>query len=189
MGSPALFQCSDPNGRRLLAFGMAAINTGKVGVGPGKARELHFSNIDEMLADMDRLLAAERAGTLERLGNWTPGQIFDHLATWIDYAFDGYPPSLRPPWIVRFIVGFQKSKFIRGPMPRGVRIPGISGGTLATDVVPLDEGAAHLRRSAERLKREKPTQKNVLFGEMTHQEWTAMNLRHAELHMSFLRPA
>lgn len=167
---------------------MGSVNTAKIGTGPGKARELRFATLDDMLADMDQLVASERAGRLTCMGNWTPGQVFGHIATWIDFAFDGYPPDLRPPWIVRFIVRFQKARFIKGPMPRGVRIPGIAGGTLGTEPVSLDEGAARLRRAAERLKREKPTQKNVLFGELSHEEWTSMNLRHAELHMSFLRP-
>lgn len=166
---------------------MATVNTAKVRVAPGSARELHFADLDGVLAEMDRIAAAEREGRLTRHGNWSVGQVFNHLATWIDYSYDGFPPQLSPPWFVRFIVKLQKSKFMKGPMPRGVKIPGIENGTLATESVPFEEGVRHLRASLERLKREKPTQKSVLFGEMTHEEWIMGTLRHAELHMSFLR--
>lgn len=165
---------------------MATVNTAKIRVSPGSARELHFSGLDDVLAEMDRIAEAERQGRVKRLGNWTVGQVFGHLATWIDYSYDGFPPKLNPPWIIRFILKFQKNKFMKGPMPRGVKIPGIENGTFATEVVSLEDGVEHLRRSIERLKREKPTQKSVLFGEMTHQEWVTGTLRHAELHMSYL---
>lgn len=166
---------------------MGTVNTGKLKVSPDGLRDLHFANLDEVLADMERIAAAEREGHLKQIGNWSAGQVFNHLATWIDYSYDGFPPQLNPPWIVRMIVKLQKNKFMKGPMPRGVRIPGIENGTLATESVPLEEGVRHLRASVERLKREKPTQKSVLFGEMSHEEWILGTLRHAELHMSCLR--
>lgn len=166
---------------------MAIVNTGKLKVSPDGLRELRFSDLDEVIAEADRIAAAEREGRLKQIGNWSAGQIFHHLATWVDYSYDGFPPQLNPPWIVRFIVKFQKNKFMKGPMPRGVKIPGIENGTLATEAAPLEEGLRHLRASLERLKREKPTQKSVLFGEMSHEEWILGTLRHAELHMSCLR--
>lgn len=165
---------------------MGTVHTAKVRVSPGNARELHFANLDEVIAEMDRIASADREGRLRQLGNWSAGTIFGHLATWIDYSFEGFPPKLNPPWIIRFILKFQKSKFMKGPMPRGVKIPGIEGGTFATEAVPLEEGVRHLHSSLERLKREKPTQPSVLFGEMTHEEWIKGTLRHAELHMSYL---
>lgn len=165
---------------------MGTVNTAKVRVSTGNARELHFTDLGQVIAEMDRIASAEREGRLKQLGNWSAGTIFGHLATWIDYSFEGFPPKLNPPWIIRFILKFQRSKFLKGPMPRGVKIPGIEGGTLATEVVPLEEGVRHLRSSLERLQREKPTQPSVLFGEMTHEEWIMGTLRHAELHMSYL---
>jgi len=165
---------------------MSTVNTAKVRVAPGSARELHFASLDEVLDEMDRIAAAEREGRLKQLGNWNAGTNFSHLATWIDYSFEGFPPKLNPPWIIRFILKFQKNKFVKGPMPRGVKIPGIKNGTLATETVPLEEGVRHLRSSLQRLKREAPKQRSVLFGEMTHEEWIKETLRHAELHMSYL---
>jgi hypothetical protein len=73
-------------------------------------------------------------------------------------------------------------------MRPGVRIPGVAGGTLATDPVPLDERLGRFRRVLERLKAEAPTAPSPLFGPLTHEEPIAMNLRHAEVHLGFLIP-
>ncbi|MBN8596095.1 MAG: DUF1569 domain-containing protein [Planctomycetes bacterium] len=165
---------------------METVDTAKVRVAPGEARDLRFNTPDDALAEADRIEKAEREGRLKQIGNWSAGTVFDHLATWIDYSYDGFPPKLNPPWIIRFILKFQKNKFLNDRMPRGVKIPGIQGGTLATQAVAFEDGVRHFRTSMERLKRERPTQRSVLFGEMTHEEWIKGNLRHAELHMSYL---
>jgi hypothetical protein len=44
-------------------------------------RALHFDTLGDVLRDVDRIVAAERAGTLRRTGNWTVGQTLGHLAT------------------------------------------------------------------------------------------------------------
>ncbi|HEX8876805.1 MAG TPA: DUF1569 domain-containing protein [Phycisphaerales bacterium] len=158
-----------------------AVRTSKV-----QRRSLSFPTIPDALAEIDRIVAAEKSGTLRRLGNWSTGQSFHHVATWINFAFDGYPPSLRPPWIIKFLVGFQKNKFIRGPLPAGVKIPRVANGTLGTEETATDAGADELRRAFQRLQAGCPTHDNILFGKLTHDEWIQMNLRHAELHLSFL---
>jgi hypothetical protein len=73
-------------------------------------------------------------------------------------------------------------------MRAGVKIPRVPGGTLATEPLPLDEALARLRRVMERLKTEAPTAPNFIVGPLTHEEWIAINLRHAELHLGFLIP-
>ena len=150
-------------------------------------RPLSFASIPDALAEIDRIVAADKQGTLKRLGNWSAGRNFHHVATWINYAYDGYPPNLRPPWIIKFIIRtFMKNKFFKGPMPGGVKIPGVPNGTLGTEETSTDVGAAELRRAFERLQASCPTQENVLFGKLTHDEWIRMNLRHAELHLGGL---
>ena len=70
-------------------------------------------------------------------------------------------------------------------MQPGFRIPGIAGGTLATEPMPLDEAVARIRQVMERLGSEPPAAPNVVFGPLSHDDWIALNLRHAELHLSF----
>jgi hypothetical protein len=82
----------------------------------------------------------------------------------------------------------RKKKFLRGSMPVGVRIPGVENGTLGIDLLSTDEGAARYRAAMQRLAREAPTLPNVIFGPLTHDEWKQLHLRHAELHLGFMKP-
>lgn len=167
-------------GRVYNAAMSAQINTAKA-----PRRKLRFSSIDDILNETNQLVAAEQNGTLKTSGNWTLGQTINHLAVWIDYAFSG--PPMRPPWWVKIFINVfvGKKKFLYEPMRAGVKVPGIPGGALATEVVPTDQAVAHYRTALARLRNEAPQKPNILFGQMTHEEWIALNLRHAELHLSF----
>jgi hypothetical protein len=162
----------------------APINTGKV----TDRRKIAFRSPDELLADVDRIVAADRAGKLRRTGNWTSGQILGHLASWSSYPYDGYPPDLRPPWFIKAILRLRKNAFLRGQLPAGVHIPKIEGGTKGAEACALDEGHTRFRRAWDRLRAGPPTQPNIIFGPLTHEQWIGLNLRHAELHLSFLHP-
>jgi hypothetical protein len=152
-------------------------------------RVLTFASFAEVGADLDRLEAAERAGTLRHTGNWTPGQVFTHLAAFMAYPFDGYPPELaNPPWIIRFILKLSKGRYLYKRMPAGLKIPGIPAGTVGARDVPCAQGLAELRRHMQRLDQIAPSNPSPIFGPMTHEEWKSLNLRHCELHLGFLHP-
>jgi hypothetical protein len=158
------------------------IDTGKI---PTR-RKLRFASLDELMADVMRIADAERAGTLRRLGNWTPGQAFGHIAGWMDYAFDGYP--IRPPLPIKIMARLMKNRIITSGMRPGLKIPRTIAGTYCTDVLPLDEGLQRLQKACDRLRSAAPAQPNPMFGPLTHQQWIDLNLRHAELHLGFFLP-
>ena len=79
----------------------------------------------------------------------------------------------------------RKKRYLFEGMPRGVKIPKVEGGTLGTEPMSLDEGLSKYRAVIGRLRRESPSKPNVIFGPLTHEEWIALQLRHAELHLSF----
>jgi Protein of unknown function (DUF1569) len=160
----------------------ASVETGKVTT----RRKLKFDSIDQVLADVDRLIAVERDGRLRHVGNWTLGQTLGHLASWAEYSYSGIP--LQTPFFIKWILRSRKQKFIHEPMRAGVKIPGVSGGTLATEPVPLDEAQGRIHRALARLKSEAPTIVHPIFGPLSHDEWIAINLRHAELHLGFHVP-
>ena len=166
----------------IASAGSTVVDTGKI----AGRRVLHFNSIDQLLEEVDRLAAAERAGRLKRLGNWTLGQTFGHLATWTEYGYTGCP--INAPFFIRWILWFQKKKFLYGPMRAGVRIPRVEGGTLGTDPMSLDEGLRRLKNVLQRLKVEEPSAPSPIFGKMTHEESIALTLRHAELHLGFFVP-
>jgi hypothetical protein len=161
-----------------------AIDTGKV----TERRKLRFQSLDELSAEIDRIVKADAAGRLRTTGNWTAGQVFGHLASWINYGWDGYPfPT--PPWFVRFFLKFMRKKYLRDGMPAGVKIPNADHGTYGTEKLTTVEGAERLRMAVRRLKDgEEPLHHSPAFGPMSRDERIALNLRHAELHLSFLDP-
>lgn len=149
-------------------------------------RPLRFNSLAELRAEVDRVVAAERAGTLRRSGNWSTGQVLGHLATWMQFSWT--PCPIKAPWFVRWIVGRRKYKYLNQAMPAGVRIPRVEGGTLGTEPRKLDEAAADLRAAIDRLEREAPTCPSPIFGLLTREEAVKLNLRHAELHLGYLHP-
>src|SRR2546421_5097689 len=155
------------------------VATGKV----AGRRQLKFDTLAAALTDAESLVAAERNARLTRLGNWSLGQALGHLAAWSDYSYTGAP--MKPPFFIRWILRTQKSKFLYSPMRAGLKIPRVAGGTYSIEAMPSDEGLARLRRAFDRLQREAPTTPNVIFGPLTHEQWIALNLRHADLHLSF----
>lgn len=161
------------------------IDTGKV----SGRRTLRFNSLDEALADAERIAAADKAGTLKRLGNWSPGTIFAHVAAFASYPYDGYPAALAgPPWIIRLILKLRKGTYLHKGLPAGVKIPKVDGGTVATEPVATEDGLRRLHAAFERMKRTPPATPNVIFGPLTHDEWMQLQCRHAELHFSFLVP-
>jgi Protein of unknown function (DUF1569) len=162
----------------------AMINTKRV----RDRRKVRFETFDEAIADAEMLAAAERNGTLRALGNWTLGQAIGHIAYWADAPFDGYPKTPPLPWLLRVLLPLLKNGFLNKKLPAGARIPGTPDGTFGVDVLPTDEALGRLQSAFDRLAKQKPTRLNPVFGEMTHAEWIKLNLRHAELHLSFLKP-
>ena len=162
-----------------------AINTAKA-----ERRALHYESIDDVLREVDRIVAAERAGKLRHTGNWTPGQILGHLAAWIEYGYEGYPPGANPPWPVKVIAKLLKKTILYKPMRPGMKLgPRTPGGTFGMDEMSTEEAARRLRAALARLQRREPViHHSPALGPLTDDERIALALRHAELHLGFLQP-
>jgi Protein of unknown function (DUF1569) len=160
---------------------MSEINTSKAA-----RRKLRFNSIDDVLAEIDRIEQADRDGALRTTGNWTPGQIMAHIASWIEYGYDGYPIK-KPFFLLRWILRLMLKKMLREGMHGGVRIPGVPGGTVGMDAMAISEAAERLRNAFHRLKRrEQAFHDSPAFGPMSHDDRIVLNLRHAELHLGYL---
>jgi Protein of unknown function (DUF1569) len=151
-------------------------------------RQLRFASLEEAVRDAEALAEAERRGTLRSVGNWTLGQAIGHIAFWARAPLDGYPEMPQMPWLLRKLLPLFKNGFLNKRLPAGGRIPGVPAGTFGLDLLATDEALAQLRTAFERLARETPTVPNPMFGELTHEEWIKLNLRHAELHLTFFHP-
>jgi hypothetical protein len=147
-------------------------------------RELHFQTIEDIQADVERLA---RAKEIRALGNWSPGQIFGHLAITMNSSIDGFKHHLFAPlrWFIRL---FVKRKLLKGPMTPGFKL----NDKAAEDMVPpptsLEDGLRSIREAIRRLQTETKRAPSAFMGHMTDEEWTQLHCRHAELHLSFLVP-
>ncbi len=149
-------------------------------------RTLRFDSVDECISNVNQILAAAENEKLKATGNWTPGEIMTHLANWIGYAYDGFPIG-PPPFFIRWILRLRLRKMLRDGMPRGVRIPGVEGGTAGMENIETIEAGRRLLAALERLKSDEEAKfDSPAFGPMSHQDRITLNLRHAELHLGFL---
>ncbi len=145
-------------------------------------RKLRFETLDEVLVEAERLARMP----LRLLGNWSYGQILEHLATTIDHYYEGLPgkPSLLMRWI---LLPLMKNNLLTKGMPAGIQLPK-SAAALMPNPTEIQPALEHLRKAIERLKEESPRKPSPFFGDMAPQEWVALTLRHAELHLSFVVP-
>jgi hypothetical protein len=153
-----------------------SVNTAKV---EGR-REVDYKSFDELLADADRL----SSGDVKTLGNWSPGQIFQHLANVFNGSIDGLPKAF--PWFMRAMARPFKKKLIYGPMPAGMKMPDILAKAVMPEPTSTEVGLSNLHAAVSRLKREPHRAAHPIFGQISKEEWDSIHLKHAGLHMSFL---
>lgn len=145
-------------------------------------RTLVFRDFDEILREVDRLAA----GNPTLLGNWSLGQICQHLANAMNIALDGR--RVRTPWAFYVIGPLVKKRILSQGMRPGFQLNEKTASALLPGAATTDEGVAALRTAVERWKQEPQRHRHPFFGRMTDSEWDRLHLRHAEMHLSFVLP-
>jgi hypothetical protein len=146
-------------------------------------RNVRFSNFDEFLAEADRLAS----GPVRPLGNWTLAQIFDHLARSMTVSVDGTNEQFPLP--LRIALRLLRKRIIGSPMKPGYRVPENVAVLLRPEPhVGLRESLWKLRSAAIRFQDASAFPSHPAFGVLTRDEYRALALRHAELHLSFVVP-
>lgn len=150
------------------------INTKKV----ADRREVKYASLEEMLADAERLASDSNVRTL---GNWSQGQIYEHLARALYTSIDGSDMSFPAParWLMSLLM---KKKFLYREIPAGFKV----SGKVIPNETSIEQGLASLRKAVARQQSELNRAIHPGFGHLTNAEWEAFHLRHAEMHMSFL---
>lgn len=154
-------------------------------------RALVYADLEGVLADLDAIGASLDAGTLETSGNWTPGQVFDHLGRFVRYSLDGFPAMVPAPvrWAMRVLL---KHRAVRSsqPMPAGFKLRWQARVLLPDPGVDDRQSLAFLREQLERVVEggERMLVPSPLFGPMTHEDWDALHRKHLALHLSFVHP-
>ena len=153
-----------------------SVNTAKV---QGR-REVRLSTIDDILADIERL----SHGKVSAIGNWSPGQILKHLSVPMMWCLDGAP--VKGPWYIRLFGWFMKNRFLRNPMPPGIKLPNNIASHLVPGETNWEDGLQAIRTALARLKAEAQRYPSPFLGELTREQWDQLHCRHCELHLSFL---
>jgi hypothetical protein len=151
-------------------------------------RQLSFQSLDEVLQDVDHLLEAGYTSA----GNWSLSQTCFHLSEWMRFPMDGYP---RPSWFMRIVFWFMRmtvaKKMARDILENGFK-PGIPTDPRTVPTADSNTDGQAVRELHNTIERFQsfagPLKPSPLFGAGDKATVTKVNLRHAELHLSFLHP-
>jgi Protein of unknown function (DUF1569) len=132
-------------------------------------RFLCFESIDDLTAEIDRLVAAQRNGHLVANGNWTAAQNFEHLARFIECSYEGF--EFRAAWPVRAVSHVAKwiawKRFVDWALRPGFRVP--HPALEPDEWADFDVALARLRAQLERIRRGEPMRQPSPFeGSISH---------------------
>lgn len=147
-----------------------------------KRRELEFKTLDEVIADVDRLLA----NGYEKTGNWSLGQICQHCAIFVRRSMDGFEGFPTPPFLIRLLGPWITWWVLRSKkMPTGIQVP---EPLLPQDKVDEAEEVRSFREVLARFRDHAgPLCPSPFAGALSREKWTALHLVHAAHHLSFLK--
>lgn len=146
---------------------------------PGR-RTLRFDSFDEVMPDVERLLAGHRT-----VGRWSLAQICHHLSSVLRRHVDlpastVFDPADRAPEEVK------RRVFEFGTLPEGIGAP---AGAVPVAVAGDREEAEGLRAAiAHYLASPGPAIPHRVLGPLTREEWDRFELIHLAHHLSFAVP-
>jgi hypothetical protein len=144
-------------------------------------RALRFASLDQVMPDVDRLLAGHTT-----VGRWSLGQICNHLELAIRLSMDGDP--VKAPWLVRRAFGpvaFRLSLWL-GWMPEGVQVPAVY---LLRPGLDAAHEAAALRAAIERFGSFTGRfDEHPVLGRLSPSRWERFHCMHCAHHLSFVVP-
>lgn len=149
-------------------------------------RELKFGNLDEVVAEAERLASGEVRAT----GNHSFGQILNHLAISQDVSAGRVVPP-PPPFYMKLMMPLMKRMVINSkPLKPGINLPAKGESFFWPDQeFDVPSALQYLKESTENYNSNGPLAKHPFFGKLTKDECDQLNCRHAALHLSFVHPA
>jgi hypothetical protein len=150
-------------------------------------RPLKFERLFDVVADAESLHARGH----DKAGQWDLAQVCNHLAEWMRYPIDGFPPAPFPVrvilWTMRKTAGKRMLRSIleNGFKPGGPTVPAsvsASGGDESAAVAKLRDAVARFENHSG------PLHPSPLFGDLDKATATKLQLVHCAHHLSFLVP-
>ena len=148
-------------------------------------RSLHFDRLEEAVAEVDRLAGSQ----VETTGNYTFGQILEHLARTFDIVSGHKELSFKPNLVMRTFARSMLSKILNGPPQPGFELPAAAQGEFWPESdVPIEEALKHFHEAFARYQATQPLPKHLFFGKMSQEQHDQLQCRHCELHLGFVKP-
>jgi hypothetical protein len=143
-------------------------------------RLLSFASLEAMLADAEQLVASPQT---RMLGNWPLDRLLMHLTNAVNGSIDGIPE--KGPWAMRVVGRLIKGRILRKGLSPEFNLPKNREQQFFPEGGSPQQAVEKFRAAVERTKLERMTAAHPIFGTLTHEEWTQLHLRHAEMHLSF----
>ncbi len=147
-----------------------------------RRRPLRFHDFTDITAD----IATLQSHGYVRAGNWSLGQICDHLRLAVDSSIHGFGEIRTPPLFRVFGPLFLRITLARKRIPAGAPAPAAYLPSAAGDETAAVE--RFLQSLAAFANFAGPAMRNPLFGPMTLDQWRRLHLIHAAHHLGFLTP-
>jgi hypothetical protein len=128
--------------------------------------------LDELAAEVERIVAADSRGDLITTGQWSAGQILQHNSLLIQFSLDGFPFGVSWPTqlLCRLLKAISWKWLVRQAFRRGRQMP--SPALRPDDQISVPRGAAILLEQLGRIRRgEQMTQSSPFEGKLTHDQW------------------
>ena len=150
-------------------------------------RQLSFASMADILADVEKLDAAEKEGKeISASGNWSPAQIIEHVMFFVDGSMDGF--DFKAPLPLRILGLIGRSFILNKPMKPGIKLPRKMSMVLPHPKSIWFDAVSHARKAILRVEAGKyMDQPSPLLGTMSHEDWVKLHCRHAEMHFSFIK--
>ncbi len=146
-------------------------------------RQLSFASLDEVMPEVERLLAGHAT-----VGQWSLGQICNHLASAIQLMIDGAPGATSvsvsedPRYALIRQRFFRSGKFPDGQTPPfSEMVPGADLDDRA-QAEALRHGLVRFQSAAG------PFHRHPVLGAMTRDDWVRFHCLHAAHHLGFAVP-
>ena len=170
------------------AIALSALNTPRVDTRSAQRRDASPTSFDDLAREVDRieLCSTPDGSGLRVTGNWSAGQILEHLAKSIERSMDGFGALPLTPRAVQSQRA-RRAALLSGPMsPAGPSIA-LPGEIDPAEHVWTRDGAARLRVALSRIRDGHPMNRpSPTIGPLAPSDWASLHLRHAALHLSFI---
>lgn len=149
-------------------------------------RELVFQNVEEIVAEAERLAAGE----VRTIGKHSFPAILNHLALAQDVA-TGRITAPAPSLFMRLLMPLMKGMIINSkPLKPGVKLPAKSESFFWPDKeLDVPSALQSFKESIDYYSSHGPLERHPVFGKMTRDESDQLTCRHAALHLGFVHPA